>query len=323
MADTGVGIDEDLIGQIFDDFLIGDTKRNREVGGTGLGLGIAKRFVDALGGQITVDSTLGQGSTFTVTLPVTEADAPAEEQAAGSHHSAAQSVRVLLVEDNEVNRIVARKMIEADGHSVVEAHNGQEGAELAAAQSFDLILMDINMPVMDGRTATRRIRSDGGASAAAPIIALTANAMANEQSDLLSDGIDEILTKPLSRDALRRVLEAAPQAAKAAQTPVVDASHSAETRQAMGEQAFAKLTTRFGREVDDLVGWLRASQAHDYLEVAARSHKVAGSAAVFGAVALREVLKDVEIAAKSGDGEALNRHIARLPTVWAETRAEL
>ncbi|MFA3918355.1 ATP-binding protein [Ruegeria hyattellae] len=322
VADTGTGIPDELVHQIFDDFVVGNTTRNREVGGTGLGLGIAKRFVQALGGDISVDSTFGQGSKFVVTLPVEEAEAPGETIETGPDHAAMKNLRVLLVEDNEVNRIVARTMIETDGHTVVEAHDGKEGSELAAHQKFDLVFMDINMPVMDGREATRHIRSGGGASSGTPIVALTANAMASDQTELLNDGMTAVLTKPLSRDALRAVLVEHGAAGQNSQG-VVSIEHNAETRNALGEQSFAKLIARFTQEVDDLVDWLDSDVSRDYLEVAARSHKVAGSAAVFGAVTLREHLKSIENAAKRGDGNGLRSELEALPGIWADTKQQL
>lgn len=323
IADTGEGIEDELVGQIFDDFLIGNTKRNREVGGTGLGLGIAKRFVQALGGKIEVESTLNEGSTFTVKLPVTAAEPPAEDTTPPALLQATRTMRVLIVEDNEVNRVVARTMLEADGHIVLEAHDGREGADLAAVEAFDLIFMDINMPVMDGRTAARHIRSAGGVSANVPIIALTANAMASEQADLLQDGMNDVLTKPLSRDALRQVLADYQSAQPTNIWPVVDADHTAETRLALGEVAFAKLTSQFSHEVEDLLQWLGSDDAHDYLDVASRSHKVAGSAAVFGATALREALKVIETAAKTGDHATLRREINTLAPIWSATKHDL
>jgi PAS domain S-box-containing protein len=324
VTDTGEGIDEDLVGQVFDDFVIGNTKRNREAGGTGLGLGIAKRFVQALGGEIMVKSVPGKGSTFIVTLPVVEAEPLPDDATHVLPAATDRKLRVLLVEDNEVNCVVARSMIEADGHSVVEAHDGQEGAELASAQAFDIIFMDINMPIMDGRAATRHIRSSGGASSDAPIVALTANAMANEQADLLSDGMNAILTKPLSRDALRAALAHHTRASSGRRTtPFVDPTHRAETRHALGEQAYSRLTARFAQEVEDMIEWLGADHGRDFLEVASRSHKVAGSAAVFGATALREALKTIEIAAKTGDSATLEHEVGTLSGIWSETKPEL
>lgn len=323
VSDTGVGIEDELVSQVFDDFVIGTSARNREVGGTGLGLGIAKRFVQALGGQIAVESVPGEGSTFTVTLPVEEAEPPQAKEAPKVAPTVTRKMHVLVVEDNEINRMVAREMIEAEGHRVVEAHDGKHGAELAAAQAFDLIFMDINMPVMDGRTATRQIRAQGGASCLAPIVALTANAMAGERSELISDGMTAILTKPLSRNALRETLAEHGHMTSKAEPTYVDTDQSAETRQALGQQAFAKLISRFAQEVEELIEWLGSDESQDFLEVASRSHKIAGSAAVFGAVKLRETLKDIEVAAKAGNVGDMAKQIDTLPAIWGQTRPRL
>ncbi|WP_163852296.1 PAS domain-containing hybrid sensor histidine kinase/response regulator [Pseudooceanicola aestuarii] len=218
VSDTGIGMTAELQGRIFDDFTTGDTSYDRQVGGTGLGLGIAQRFARAFGGRIDVDSAPGRGSTFRVRLPVDPAPAqsaiPAET--AAPHSAVAETgsatpapvrpCHILLVEDNEINRVVAREMLGRAGHRVTEAHDGQQAVDVTRDQRFDLILMDISMPVLDGRGATRAIRAGQGPCAGVPIIALTANVLAEEQAAFLTDGMNDILTKPLSREALARML---------------------------------------------------------------------------------------------------------------------
>ena len=323
ITDTGPGISEELSTRIFDDFVTGNTAYDREVGGTGLGLSIAKRFVTALGGQIGVNSVVGEGSTFWVQLPVTPALAPNGADASAEIEAPTRPLNVLLVEDNEINRMVAREMLVAEGHSVTLAHDGREGVELSNTTRFDLIFMDISMPVMDGRVATRHIRKGNGASANTPIVALTANAMAAEQEAFMSDGMNGILTKPLSRSALRHTLGTHQPQTRTGNTNPVAHEHSAETREALGEDAFVKLRARFMLEVEDLVGWLQSDEKQDYLEVAERAHKVAGSAAVFGAVQLREALKSIEDAAKSGDNASIERIVFGLHGVWRDTKIAL
>ena len=323
IADTGPGISEELATRIFDDFVTGNTAYDREVGGTGLGLSIAKRFVTSLGGTIGVDSIVGEGSTFWIKLPVASAQAPADAKTQDFDRALSRPLNVLLVEDNEINRTVAREMIEAEGHHVTLANDGRMGVEKAKSDRFDLIFMDISMPVMDGRVATRTIRKDGGASAQTPIIALTANAVAAEQENFKADGMNGILTKPLSRSALRNtLLTHQPQSPASAVSPVSQ-GHSAEARAALGEVAFAKLRGRFVNEVEDLIGWLQSDDVHDYIEVAARSHKVAGSAAVFGAIQLNETLKSLEGAAKAGDYGTVERIVFGLNGVWQDTKTAL
>ena len=206
ISDTGIGIAPELQATIFNDFVTGNTAYDRDVGGTGLGLSIAKRFITAMGGDIGVNSIPDKGSTFWVRLPVTTARPVCAKPADVPPRPADGPLKVLLVEDNQINRIVAREMLQSDGHTVTEAHDGKQGADIAQTDRFDLILMDISMPVMDGRTATRLIRSQSGASAAAKIIALTANINAQERIKFVQDGMNGIITKPLSRDALRTVL---------------------------------------------------------------------------------------------------------------------
>ena len=323
IADTGPGISDELATRIFDDFVTGNTAYDREVGGTGLGLSIAKRFVTALGGQIGVNSVLGKGSTFWVQLPVTAAQAPLGSEAGAHIDAPTRPLQVLLVEDNEINRIVAREMLEAEGHTVTLAHDGREGVEMSKTRRFDLIFMDISMPVMDGRVATREIRKSEGPSADTPIVALTANAMAAEQDDFRSDGMNGILTKPLSRTALRNMLSTHQPQNHTGRASPVSHEHSAETREALGEEAFVKLRTRFMHEVDDLMAWLQSDEPQDYLEIAARSHKVAGSAAVFGALELRETLRSIEVAAKTGDNATIERIVFGLNGVWRDTKIAL
>jgi PAS domain S-box-containing protein len=323
IADTGQGMSEDLTKRVFDDFVTGDTAYDREVGGTGLGLSIAKRFVNALGGKIGVRSIVGEGSTFWVELPVREAEAPKVVPVQINELRPSRPLKVLLVEDNEINRIVAREMLRGDGHSLVEAHDGFEGVEMSKTQEFDIILMDISMPVMDGRAATRMIRADGGASANTAIFALTANAMIEEQEEFLKDGMDGILTKPLSRKALRGVLNKTRRPADDDNAILINYSHSAETREALGEEMFVKLRLRFFNEVDNLIAWLGADETHDIHEVASWSHKVAGTAAVFGAERLRETLNGIEASAKRGESQNIDEQTKTAGSVWQRTKSEM
>ena len=323
IKDTGPGMTEDLVKSVFDDFVTGDTSYHRDVSGTGLGLSIAKRFVNALGGDIRVESKAGFGSTFWVTLPLVPAAAPAVTTETKPIKRSDISLKVLLVEDNEINRIIASEMLQANGHTVALAHNGEEGAQAALTTNYDLILMDISMPVMDGRTATRLIRSQGGESAQTRIVALTANAMPEEQEKFLKDGMNAILTKPLSRDALNNLLDDVSADKPSNTPPMVDHSHSAEAREALGEDAFAKLRARFMTEVDTLHDWLSTDASQDLLEIAEKSHKVAGSAAVFGADRLRESLKVIERAAREGDSSIVDTEVGGIKTIWTQTKTEL
>lgn len=233
------------------------------------------------------------------------------------------------MEDNEINRLVSREMLVNAGHIVTEAKNGQIAVDLAAAEHFDLILMDISMPVMDGRHATRAIRSGLGACAQTPIVALTANAMPDEQEAFLSDGMNDIVTKPLTRDELMRVV------ANHAELPPEGISFEANTskavanvylddlRDTIGIDALRPLLVRFATEVDDTLAFLKDHAGLKTAEIAARAHRIAGSAATLGAVDLRAELIKVENAAKSGDAEGMAKAIGALPAVWHVTRHQM
>lgn len=320
IIDTGSGIDPNLINRIFDDFVTGNTAYNRDVGGTGLGLSIAKRFTLALGGEIAVNSFLEKGSQFIVSIPLHIADELVVRAIGTDPQPNKGPLNILVVEDNEINRVVAREMLLTDGHNVTEAFDGREGVQKASLKRYDLIFMDISMPILDGRAATRKIRGGAGPNAATTIIALTANAMADEQEQFLEDGMNGILTKPLSRSALRELLDDTQPAAAVEDQLIVDQLHSAETRDAVGPAGFEKLIGRFAQEVNALLDWLSSAAVSDLSEVSAKAHKIAGSAAVFGAVELREILKEIEAAGQSQDAKTVAQLVEKLPAVWQRTK---
>jgi PAS domain S-box-containing protein len=322
IRDTGIGMDAALQAQIFDDFVTGDSSYGRDVGGTGLGLGLAKRFVKALGGTITVESRPGAGSVFKIRFPIEPIAAPSKTKHQDAPVQDTVGRSVLLVEDNEINRVVAREMLRVAGHTVTEAHNGREAVTLAQTQAFDLILMDISMPVLDGRSATREIRAGQGLCAQAPIVALTANAMAEEQEAYLSDGMTDVLTKPLSRAALLRVVSALGTPKDRVAMLAAPMSPLDDLRDILGAKALQQLLVRFKNDIEQTIKvltpetGLAAETAQSPVEVESLAHKGAGSAAYFGLVDLRKALLAVEAAAKKQDHAAMTVAIAALPQVW-------
>jgi CheY-like chemotaxis protein len=207
VSDTGLGMTRETVARLFRPFMQGDSTTTRKFGGTGLGLVITRRLVEAMGGQISVESERGRGSRFTVTLPFVLAPAPHTEALDGVSTSPPR--RVLLVEDNLVNQMVARKLLEKLGHEVTLAGDGQQAIEACAEGTFDLVLMDCHMPVMDGFEATRRLRSAGFRK---PIVALTAAVSNDDRDHCLNSGMSSVLSKPLRLDRLAEVLaEAGPR----------------------------------------------------------------------------------------------------------------
>jgi PAS domain S-box-containing protein len=317
VRDTGIGMDEALQARIFDDFTTGNASYDRDVGGTGLGLGIAQRFVAALGGTIKVESTENVGTTFSIRFPITPIAPPKRKLSKSTAADERISRSVLVVEDNPINRVVAREMLRAAGHIVTEAYNGREAVALAYTHPFDLILMDISMPILDGRGATREIRAGQGHCAKTPIVALTANAMQEEQVAYLSDGMTDVLTKPLSRAALIGIVARLGAESDHPSVPFVDLSCLQDLRQALGPNAVDILVQRFKKELEQAFADLAALAPNDLTGVTRRSREIAAKAAYFGAVQLQNLLAFVEAAAERGDQVAVDATIAILPRVWA------
>ena len=204
VRDTGIGIAPEAIGRLFDRFAQADGTTARRFGGTGLGLAISRDLVRLMGGDITVESEPGRGSCFRFTIrcrAVAGADAgpppaPAFVPADGP------SGRVLIVEDNEVNALVFTRLLAKAGHGARVVRDGPEALAVLTREVFDVVLMDVNLPGMDGVTVTRRIRALGGPASGVPIIAVTANAMAADRDSYLEAGMDDYLSKPIDAAAL-------------------------------------------------------------------------------------------------------------------------
>jgi PAS domain S-box-containing protein len=209
VRDTGIGIPADKQKGVFEAFSQADTSTTRRFGGTGLGLTICARLVELMGGRIWLDSVEGQGSTFHFTLLVQAAlpvgTAPAPTVSAAAQH--ARSLQVLLVEDHPINQLLATTLLKKWQHSVVLAKNGQEAVDLFATQRWDIVLMDMQMPVMGGLEATRLIRAGEPVGQHTPIVAMTANAMDSDRQACLEAGMDDHLAKPFNAVGLQAVLE--------------------------------------------------------------------------------------------------------------------
>lgn len=207
VRDTGIGIPQDQLPRLFDDFVQVDSSARRKFGGTGLGLAISRQLIEAMGGSIGVESEPGVGSTFWFELPTTSARIEAEDEAPVEQQQlldAQAGRRVLVVEDNRLNLRLAVRVLETFGLEVATATDGQSAVEMVQSQSFDLVLMDCLMPGMDGFEATRRIRSEEeGTERHLPIVALTANALPEDREACLAAGMDDFVSKPFTKQALQ------------------------------------------------------------------------------------------------------------------------
>lgn len=337
VIDTGIGIAEADLERIFEDFVTLDASYGRRAGGTGLGLGIARRLARAMGGEIGAESEAGEGSLFWLRLPlppVAEGEAVADPLPVAVAEEGAEragvALEVLLVEDHQINRLILRRFLEAGGHRVTEAADGQEAVERAAERGFDVILMDISMPRMDGLAATRAIRSGGGPSARSRILALTAHALPQERVAFRAAGMDMALTKPIAQAALLEAVERAVGGAgeaveeEAAVAPVLDAAGLGDLTRHVGPVTAASLIRRLIDEGDRSVEALgRLAPEAEGEEILRICHRMAGSAGTFGTRRLREVLVSVEAALKTGDTAGAARGLMQVPGVWQATREAL
>ncbi|HEX7944268.1 MAG TPA: ATP-binding protein, partial [Phenylobacterium sp.] len=212
VADTGIGLSDDHLPGLFDKFSQADASTTRRYGGTGLGLSICRELVTLMGGAIEVSSRLGEGSTFSVTLPLQRATSEPEAHAVPTDGLATvQPLRVLAAEDNATNQLVLRALFGPLDADLTLTSNGREAVEAFAAAAFDVVLMDVQMPEMNGLDATRAIRgieaTRGGART--PILALTANVLAHQVETYAAAGMDGHVAKPVDAAALYAALAAA------------------------------------------------------------------------------------------------------------------
>jgi PAS domain S-box-containing protein len=210
VSDTGVGISDELLKDVFEPFVQAEGSYTRRFQGAGLGLPIVRKLVLLMGGELAIDSTAGEGTTIYLSLPF---KLPDERQ--GQVASLAPAVRptaetprrVLFAEDEEVNLMAGERMLSKCGYSVTTAKDGKEALQILSEHDFDLILMDIQMPVLDGVEATKRIRTSGESYADIPIIAMTAYAMAGDREKFLAAGMDDYIAKPVDMETLKKVIE--------------------------------------------------------------------------------------------------------------------
>lgn len=205
VVDTGIGISEEARAKLFGSFSQADSSITRRFGGTGLGLAISKQIVTVMGGTIGVDSEPGQGSTFRFDVALPEGSEPKAEDVVKPNH-AIRPLRILLAEDNPVNQKVAIGLLRPDGHAVEVANNGREAVDAVTARPFDVVLMDMHMPVMDGIEATRLIRALPGNAGTVPIVSLTATVDAASVQKARDAGMNDYVSKPIDPDALAAAL---------------------------------------------------------------------------------------------------------------------
>ncbi|HKK72851.1 MAG TPA: ATP-binding protein [Candidatus Krumholzibacteria bacterium] len=211
VTDTGIGIPRDALARIFRRFEQQDNSITREFGGTGLGLAISSHLVACMGGHVEVESEVGEGSRFRFEIPLEACDPlPKENQSVDvepTDSSAAAPRHVLVVEDNPMNLKIAVRMLERMGHVVSTAEHGRIALDLLSRETFDLVLLDMQMPVLDGIATAQAIRASAEPWSEVPIVAMTANAMRRDRDRCLEAGMDGFLSKPFRLEVLRETVE--------------------------------------------------------------------------------------------------------------------
>ena len=322
VTDTGIGMDEATVARLFNRFMQADGSRSRRHGGTGLGLEISRNLARLMGGDITVRSKPGEGSSFTFRLPAQPLQEPTTARAADAPAGTERprGLQVLVAEDHPVNRQYMAALLENLGHEAHFTVNGQEAVQAARERHFDVVLMDLHMPVLDGVGATRAIRAlPDAARSTVPIVALTADAFDETRERCLVAGMNDFLTKPVSPQklatSLRRLFGAgsggtAASAAPASQPeqshgtvqPLVDDAAIAMALQAMPIERLGAMIEAFLDQGPETVQRLRAAVRDGQpLELRVNAHAVKGAALNLG------------LAALAATAEALQEGAAHLP----------
>jgi PAS domain S-box-containing protein len=339
VIDSGIGVPEDKLQSIFDPFVQADTSVTRKFGGTGLGLAISRRFAQALGGDVTLRSELGKGSVFTVTIDTGPLEgvkllepqqALAADEQTSDHtqlHWQFPPARVLVVDDGDENRELVTVVLEEIGLKVEGAENGEVAVEKALREDFAVIFMDVQMPVMDGFTATRQLRLRGLNT---PIIALTAHAMKGFEEEIMSVGFSGYLTKPIDIDAMiqklagllrARSLDAGP-AEKHVEPIITDTELESKpavvepplvSRLAANNPRFRPIVEKFVRRLADQLDAMTDSwNERNFDELASLAHWLKGAGGTVGFDAFTEPAAKLEQLAKAKSEDEIEETIAEL-----------
>lgn len=286
VSDSGHGIPADKLEDIFEDFVALAHSEGRQVRGDGLGLSISRKIARLMGGDLTVQSRLEHGSTFTLRIPLdrrldADVEKGLDDTPRKTHSKVGVAKNILIVEDNAINRSVLRDMLERLGQNVAEAADGLQGLRAAQERAFDLIIMDISMPVMDGIEAVRRIRSENGPNATVRILGLTAHGREEYRDRAHQAGMDGFFTKPIRLAALRDVIEQGGENTPSPQAKPdggVDAAVFNDLLSILGSHKARATAETFFAETKAALDRLSSNG----VDTAAELHKMRGGAALLG-----------------------------------------
>ena len=308
VGDTGIGISEDKLDTVFEVFTQADGSTTRKYGGTGLGLTISQRLINMMGGEIKVESRAGKGSTFRFSVWFKKGPAEAGPDKApvetGEEKEIDRGFEILLVEDDLANQRMTMLMLEKMGHAVELAEDGVEAVEMAQTRTYDIILMDIQMPRMGGIEATEKLRQAGVST---PIVAMTASVMKGDRERLLEAGMDDYIAKPIRRDIVRDTLNRYVNRKSEQEIPDSDQMSLPSIKTiteelGLDQEQYLEILTGFIEEKKKDMEDLEKALAREDTELIARlAHKIKGSALNLRLDLMGKPAANIERAAKEGD----------------------
>ena len=315
VSDTGIGIPREKLSRVFERFTQADSSTTRRFGGSGLGLTISKRLVELMGGSIGVESEVSQGSVFAFTVPFEiwlGADRRAAVLVGADPEKPLQALRILLVEDSPDNCTLAMAYLDETPYLIDVAENGAIACEMFIAGNYDLVLMDRQMPVMDGLTATRAIRAWERVNerTSTPIIALTASALKGDRETCMAAGCTAFLTKPIKQDVLLRAIK----------EQFTIGSLLMRTENIWQESITSTLSLKLARIVPaylqncrlSVVTILEALDRMDFETVSRLGHNMRGSGGAYGFQGITDICADLQTAAEKADETAARECVKEL-----------
>ena len=320
VLDTGIGIPDDKVASVFERFTQAEGGIAKGRGGTGLGLSISRRLAELMGGSLTLDSKVGTGTNVHLTLPLDAAPEPAVRPT--DMPAAARTGRILLVDDLPMNLEIAGAMLRAQGHEVTTAIRGMEAVDVALAGAFDAILLDVQLPDIDGYEVAREIRKLEPDGRRTPILALTANALPEHIAQALASGMDGHIAKPIEERTLiaqlARVLSPpSPSEPKA----LIDEFAASTLRRLLGPGRLADMKTTFWKNWDGFARGLDAASI-DRQRLRADTHDMVSHAGNVGYLRLAEACSDLSDLARSDPDAELGPMIATMTAIAEQTRRE-